>query len=206
MRYPNFNHEKALAADGHTVVLGVDEVGCGSLAGPVIAAAVSLPLNLRIKDIKDSKLLSGARRKKVVERFCGLGISWTIGMATCEEVDQHNVRRASLLAMKRAIDAYEGATFALIDAWNIPGLEIPQRGIIRGDFLVKSIAAASIVAKVVRDRLMEEFDEEFPHYGFRVHKGYATRTHRTALLKWGPCPLHRRTFLKKLYDNAQSLF
>lgn len=197
MRSPSFYLERQLVREGYFVI-GVDEAGCGCLAGPVIAAAVHLPFTSRIGSITDSKLLKPEKREKIVERFIELGLRWTIGMATAQEIDEINVRRASLLAMKRAVDAFRGATFVLVDAWKIPDITIPQRGIIHGDRLVKSIAAASIIAKVVRDRLMKEFELEFPGYGLAIHKGYGTEAHRTALLKLGPTPLHRRTFLKKL--------
>lgn len=197
MRSPSFHLERELKNQGYFVI-GVDEAGCGCLAGPVIAAAVHLPLTSRIGGITDSKLLKPEKREKIVERFIELGMRWTIGMATAKEVDEINIRRASLLAMKRAVDAFKGATFVLVDAWKIPDISIQQRGIIHGDRLIKSIAAASIIAKVVRDRLMKEFELEFPGYGLAIHKGYGTEVHRTALLKFGPTPLHRRTFLKKL--------
>lgn len=179
-------------------MIGVDEAGCGCLAGPVIAAAVHLPLSSRMSDIADSKLLTTERRENLVARFLEMGLRWTIGMATAQEVDELNVRQASLLAMKRAVNAFEGATFALVDAWKIPDIKIPQRGIIHGDRLVKSIAAASILAKVVRDRLMREFDKEYPQYGLAIHKGYGTARHQFALKKYGPSPLHRRTFIMSI--------
>jgi ribonuclease HII len=202
MRYPSFQHERELFAFGH-LVIGVDEAGCGCLAGPVIAAAVHLPLNSRIGILNDSKLLRREKREEILERFIELGIKWTVGMADASEVDRFNVRQATFLAMKRAVLAYRGKfLFALVDAWTIPHIKIPQRGIIHGDRLVKSIAAASIIAKVVRDRLMEEYDAEFPGYQFAKHKGYGTALHRSILKKLGPCALHRRTFLKKMESAA----
>lgn len=198
MNFPSFHHERELARLGY-LVIGIDEAGCGCLAGPVIAAAVHLPLNSRVGILNDSKLLRREKREKILERFIELGMRWTVGMADASEVDCFNVRQATLLAMKRAVLAFRGATlFALVDAWTIPHIKIPQRGIIHGDRLVKSIAAASIIAKVVRDRLMEEYDIEFPRYQFAKHKGYGTALHRKILKKLGPTVLHRRTFLKKL--------
>lgn len=194
---PSFHHERELARLGHFVI-GVDEAGCGCLAGPVVAAAVHLPLHSRIGTLNDSKLLRKEKREEILERFIKLGMKWTIGIADASEVDCFNVRQATLLAMKRAVLAFRGATFVLVDAWTIPKLKIPQRGIIHGDRLIKSIAAASIIAKVVRDRLMEEYDAEFPNYQFAKHKGYGTAVHRKILKKLGPTVLHRRTFLKKL--------
>lgn len=191
---PTFIRERALISKGH-LVIGVDEAGCGCLAGPVIAAAVHLPLNSRIGSLNDSKLIRPEKRKEIFSRFLELGMRFTVGLATAQEIDSMNIRRATLLAMKRAIEAFHGATFALIDAWEIPDLKISQIGIIKGDRLVKSIAAASIIAKVVRDRLMEEYDRDFPGYNLAVHKGYATGLHRKALKKLGPSPIHRKTFI-----------
>lgn len=203
MKNPSFLHERALASQGYFVI-GVDEAGCGCLAGPVIAAAIHLSFNSRIGAITDSKLLKAEKREKILLRFIELGLRWTVGMATAEEVDRYNVRKASLLAMKRAVLAFKGATFALVDAWTIPQLKIPQRGIIHGDRLVKSIAAASIVAKVVRDRLMEEYDREYPAYKFTQHKGYGTALHRSILKKLGPTTIHRLTFLKNFGAQGET--
>lgn len=195
MRPPNFQFERELIEKGHTVI-GVDEAGCGCLAGPVIAAAVHLPFHVRISAIADSKLLTAEKREEIFEQFLRYRLRFTVGMATVSEIDRLNIRQAGLLAMRRAIEAFEGATFALVDAWTVPGVRIGQKGIIHGDRLVKSIAAASIIAKVVRDRLMEEYDKDFPGYGIAQHKGYATALHRSILQKLGPSPLHRRSFLK----------
>lgn len=194
---PSFLHERELSYLGHFVI-GVDEAGCGCLAGPVIAAAVHLPMNSRIEILNDSKLLRREKREEIFERFIELGMKWTVGMATAAEIDRFNIRQATLFAMRRAVLAFHDASFALVDAWTIPQIKIPQRGIIHGDRLVKSIAAASIIAKVVRDRLMEEYDREYPGYKFAQHKGYGTKLHRKLLRKLGPSSLHRRSFLKKL--------
>lgn len=193
MKKPTFQIERDLARKGHFVI-GVDEAGCGCLAGPVIAAAVHLPLNSRMAGIHDSKLLAPEKRIAVVGKFVEMGLNWTIGAASAKEVDELNVRQASLLAMKRAVEAYKGATFALVDAWKIPNLKIRQQGIVHGDRLVKSVAAASIIAKVVRDRLMAEYDKEYRGYGFAKHKGYGTKMHKEALMKFGLSPIHRKTF------------
>lgn len=194
---PSFFYERELTEKGHYVV-GVDEVGCGCLAGPVIAAAVHLPLNSRIGEINDSKLLSPDARYKIFSKFVGMGLKFTVGLASVSEIDNINIRHATYLAMKRAIDAFSGATFALIDAWTVPDIGIMQKGIIHGDRIVKSIAAASIIAKVVRDRLMTEFEDEYKGYFFAKHKGYGTRLHYSALSRLGPSALHRKTFLRKL--------
>lgn len=196
MRLPTFYLERRLTKQGH-LVIGVDEAGCGCLAGPVVAAAVHLPLSCRIGILTDSKLLSAEKRYFIMERFVEHGLKWTVGMASSQEIDKLNIRRATLLAMKRAVDTFKGATFALVDAWKIPDITIAQHGIVHGDRLVKSIAAASIIAKVVRDRLMEEYDRKFPGYSLSQHKGYATKVHRAAIKKLGLSPIHRLTFLRK---------
>lgn len=197
MRNPTYKYEKALAKEGHFVV-GVDEAGCGCLAGPVVAAAIHLPLNIRISEIHDSKLLSAEKRIAILEKFVTKKLKWTIGIATPREIDRLNIRQAGLLAMKRAVSAFSGATFAIVDAWTIPHLKIAQKGIIHGDQKIKSIAAASIVAKVVRDYLMAEYDLKYPGYGLAKHKGYGTKEHFAAVKKLGPSKIHRMTFLKNL--------
>ncbi|MBI2482813.1 ribonuclease HII [Candidatus Uhrbacteria bacterium] len=199
MILPTFHHERALLRDGYFPV-GVDEVGCGCLAGPVVTAAMHLPLQSRLPEVRDSKLLSPKQRERLAAVFAERGYRWTIGAASVEEIDRLHIRQATYLAMRRAITAFldagyaTGSAYALIDAWTLPDLPIPQRGIIRGDALVKSIAAASIVAKVARDRLMCELHEQYPAYGFAIHKGYATAVHRAAILQHGLTPLHRRSF------------
>lgn len=191
---PSFKIERELLAQGFERIVGVDEAGCGALAGPVVAAAVILPVDSRISGLRDSKLLSAGAREglyyMIVERCVGYGV----GIASVEEIAMLNIRGADLLAMHRAVEAIESVDYALVDAWTIPGISIPQRGIVRGDLTVKSIAAASIIAKVTRDRLMCELAQQFPQYGFEIHKGYGTRKHREAILKHGICAHHRHTF------------
>lgn len=197
MRPPTFAHERGLIALGY-LPIGVDEAGCGCLAGPVVAAAVHLPMESHLGAIRDSKLLSAAQRERLLALFRERGYRWAVGVATHEEIDAVNIRRATYLAMRRAVSAFNVsapcATFVLVDAWTIPSITIPQRGIIHGDRLVKSIAAASIIAKVTRDAFMGELDRAYPEYGFAVHKGYATAQHRAAIAQHGLSPMHRRTF------------
>jgi len=190
-KIPTFFHERQLFAQGYRVIVGVDEVGCGALAGPVLAGAVVLPFDSRLGAIRDSKMLSAQQREKLSEQIVTCASFWAIGSASVEEITQLNVRQASLLAMRRAVEQISNADFVLVDAWKIPGVDLPQRNIIRGDVQIKSIAAASIIAKVTRDRLMRIYAEQFPQYGFNVHKGYATERHRTAINQHGPCPIHR---------------
>ncbi|MBP9718490.1 ribonuclease HII [Candidatus Gracilibacteria bacterium] len=194
--------EKQLYSEGHFIV-GVDEVGCGCVAGPVVAAAVILPLGCRIGNIADSKSLSGAKRKTILLQMLEANISISWGVSTVEEVERFNVRQASIMAMKRALDLLPQATYALIDAWNVPGLEIPQKGIIKGDAIIRCIGAASIAAKVVRDHLMCEYGREFPQYEFERHKGYGTALHMANIKKHGLSTHHRPSFLRSVIsDNA----
>lgn len=188
----------------------MDEAGCGCLAGPVVAAALHLPADHRIGGIRDSKQLSRQQRERIVAALRARGAVWAIGNATPQEIDRLNIRRATYLAMGRAVRALlalgitdQGSRgtlspFALVDAWTIPNIPILQRAIVHGDRLVRSIAAASIVAKVTRDAMMAEFDRRYPLYCFAVHKGYATAAHRAAIAAYGLSPIHRRTFCKGL--------
>ena len=191
---PSFQLERELSAQGFRAVVGVDEAGCGALAGPLIAAAVIFPVDSRLGDVRDSKLLSPSLRDELYDLIVQRSTSWAVGAVTVEEIATLGLRPANLLAMKRAVDGIVSADYALVDAWTIPGIAIPQRGIIRGDRYVKSIAAASVIAKVTRDRMMVELAESFPAYGFDVHKGYGTAAHRSAIQTHGPCAAHRLSF------------
>lgn len=191
---PTFKMERELYARGFRRIVGVDEVGCGALAGPVVAAAVILPVDSRIGKLRDSKLLDARRREELYPLIVKRAMAWSVGVASVEEIATLNIRGANLLAMRRAVEAIEFVEYVLVDAWTIPGITIPQRGIVRGDLTVKSIAAASIIAKVMRDRMMRELAQEFPQYGFDVHKGYGTKAHREAIVEHGVCPHHRLAF------------
>ncbi|MBI4435762.1 ribonuclease HII [Candidatus Uhrbacteria bacterium] len=191
---PTFKIERELLAQGFQRIVGVDEAGCGALAGPVVASAVILPMDSRIGALRDSKLLSERQREELYPLIVERAVAWSVGMASVEEIARLNIRGANLLAMRRAVEELESIDYLLVDAWTIPGVTVPQRGIIRGDLKVKSIAAASVIAKVTRDRLMIELAREFPVYGFEVHKGYATKVHRDAIALHGPCPHHRLSY------------
>lgn len=183
------------------MIVGVDEVGSGALAGPVYAGAVVLPLDSRLGRIQDSKLLQAGAREELAPLIKKRSIAWAVAGATVDEITELGIRGATLLAMRRAVEDIMLADYVLVDAWTIPGILIPQNGIIRGDRYVKSIAAASIIAKVERDQLMQELAIDHPRYGFEVHKGYATLAHREAIKKYGPCSLHRmgyKTFHQEL--------
>jgi ribonuclease HII len=196
---PTFLMERELADRGFRAIVGVDEAGCGALAGPLVAAAVIFPFASRLGDVNDSKLLSPAKRDELYDLIVERAVAWAVGSVSVEEIASMGLRPANLLAMRRAVEGISGVDYALVDAWTIPGLAVPQRGIVRGDALVKSIAAASVIAKVTRDRRMARLAEEYPAYGFEIHKGYATKLHRDAIKKHGPCPAHRlgyKTFMK----------
>src|SRR5579859_1239846 len=205
---PTFKEERALLAAGFTIVAGVDEAGCGCWAGPVSAAAVILPFDSRIGLVRDSKTLSLDQRTHVAEKIKKEAAAWSVAFATHEEVDALNIRKAGALAMLRAIQALKMTPqFVLIDAFQIPGLELPSKSIINGDAKVKCIAAASVIAKVERDLIMHKLDSEYPGYGFASHKGYGTKEHQTALAKLGPSPIHRMSYapLKRLTGRIDNL-
>ena len=186
--------EKLAWATGATLVAGVDEVGRGSLFGPVVAAAVILDPKDRIRGLRDSKLLFANRREQLAERIRERAIAWAIAAVDSARIDQINIYHASRLAMHRAVEQLTPqATYLLIDAMKL-NCEIPQRSIIHGDALSASIAAASIIAKVERDRMISAWDPVFPIYGLASNKGYSTPRHLAALREHGPSPLHRQSF------------
>lgn len=200
VKVPTFKEERDLLARGFMFVAGVDEAGCGCWAGPVCAGAVILPFDSRIGLVRDSKTLSLDQRERVATRIKEEAADWAVGWATHEEVDALNIRVAGALAMRRAIEALPTPPqFVLSDAFRIPGLTMPMKAIIRGDATVKSIAAASVIAKVARDIRMHELDAQYPGYGFAEHKGYGTKAHQEALARLGPSPIHRMSYapLKK---------
>jgi ribonuclease HII len=180
---------------GHLHVAGVDEAGMAPLAGPVVAAAVVLPKSYRLRGLDDSKVLDTETRQRMAVEVKRDALAWAVGLAEVEEIDRLNIYHAGLLAMRRALLGLSVLpTFVLVDARRIPECPVPQRGIVHGDSLSLSIAAASVVAKTTRDALMVGFDVEYPGYGFAAHKGYATQQHETALRSLGACPIHRRSF------------
>lgn len=187
--------ERLLWARSYTAIAGVDEVGMGCLAGPVIAAAVILPPEIRIDSIRDSKTLSAKQRERLSARIQKKAVAWAIGAATPAEILTLNLHWAAVEAMKRALAALQPPPDAvLVDAYRIPGLTWHHEAVIKGDQKVRSIAAASIIAKVHRDALMVKLDQQYPGYGFALHKGYGTKAHQRALQALGPCPIHRPSF------------
>lgn len=195
--------ERACWAEGAALVGGVDEAGAGPLAGAVYAAAVILPPEWKLEGLNDSKQVSPKRRERLFDRIREQASAWAVAWADEREIDETDILSARILAMQRAIDGLApAADFALIDGNRDRGraaaITTPHRAIVKGDSLSASIAAASILAKVSRDRYMEEMARRYPEYEFERHKGYPTRRHYELLRKYGPCPIHRRTFLKKL--------
>ena len=182
------------------IVCGIDEAGRGPLAGPVCAAAVILPPDWEPAGLNDSKKLSPAQRDALYDEIIQKAIGWSVAYASEAEIDEVNILQATFLAMRRALAGLgTKPDFALVDGNRDPGLGIPTRCEIKGDGRYGCIAAASVLAKVSRDRLMEEMDRVYPQYGFLRHKGYPTKAHYEALAQFGPCPIHRRSFLKKAH-------
>lgn len=187
--------EAQLKAAGYEYVAGVDEAGIGPLAGPVVAAAVILPDGFELKGVDDSKKLTARRRELLFDPICQQAISWSIIAVDVTEIDEMNIYHAGLEAMRRAVMGLQPpADCALVDGRVIPGISIPQERIVGGDAKEVAIAAASVLAKVHRDRCMAELDRIFPGYGFAKHKGYPTAQHQDALLRLGPCAAHRSSF------------
>ena len=181
---------------------GVDEAGRGPLAGPVCAAAVILPPNLQIDGLNDSKKLTDKKRRELMPIIKEKAIAYGIAFSNEKEIDQINILQATFLAMERAIGKLETKPdYLLIDGNRLKDFGIPADAVVHGDSLSASIAAASVLAKVTRDDLMLQMAEAYPQYGFEVHKGYGTKAHYAALAEYGPCQIHRMTFLKKLYGT-----
>lgn len=190
------SYERQAQKKGYTYIAGVDEAGRGPLAGPVIAAAVILPAEIWLPGLNDSKLLTPGKREKLFQEITARAVAWSIGHGDVSEIDEINILQATRLAMYRALASLSiKPDFILLDALQVDGFASPQQAIIGGDRLSQSVAAASIVAKVTRDRLTLAMDRAFPGYGFAKHKGYATPEHRQALAELGACPLHRKSFL-----------
>jgi ribonuclease HII len=188
-------HERELRSAGFRWIAGIDEVGRGSLAGPVVAAAVILPERHRIRGLRDSKVLPRARREALYEQILDRATAVGVGCMEVEVIDRINILQATKLAMREALGRLtQPPDHLVIDALSLPQVDLPQRPIIDGDAISASIAAASIVAKVTRDRICAEFDARYPAYGFARNKGYGTRRHLDALLEEGPCEWHRRSF------------
>jgi len=202
---PNFEYENIKYAEGYTAVCGCDEAGRGPLCGPVVAAAVILPRDIEIEGLNDSKKLTEKKREKLFDVICEKAIAYAIAEASPAEIDEINILNASMLAMRRAVEALSvKADFALIDGNCSRGFTIPTETVVKGDAKSCSIAAASILAKVTRDRGCILLDKEYPEYNIAKHKGYPTKEHMDAVRKYGPAPIHRRSFLKFLDKDENS--
>lgn len=202
-------HEQRLLGKGFQRVAGIDEAGRGPLAGPVIAAACILPKGVVFETLNDSKQLTQQAREALYLQLIETpGVVYGIGEASIAEIDRHNILKATLLAMQRSVKALSiSPDYLLIDGNRSPTFTLPKETLIKGDCLSVSIAAASILAKVLRDRIMQDIDKKWPMYGFGKHKGYGTKDHLDAIRKWGPCPAHRRTFspIKSYEQPAQEM-
>lgn len=197
---PDYEFEKAAVNSGFSCICGVDEAGRGPLAGPVCAAAVILPEGAVIEGLDDSKKLTEKKREKLYDIIKQTAVAYSVAYGTLEEIETVNILEATYLAMNRAI---EGLTvkpdFALIDGNRVPrGIKISCETIIKGDSRSMSVAAASVLAKVTRDRLMLEYDKKYPEYNFKKHKGYGTKEHTELIKQYGPCGIHRLSFLKNI--------
>jgi ribonuclease HII len=197
---PTLEWELNLWRQGYRLVAGLDEVGRGAWAGPVYAAAVVFPpdrpdLETDLAGVRDSKQLTAAQRTRLVEPIRASALAVGVGHASCEDVDRFGIVRASFMAMRAALDSLDlRPDYLLIDAFRLPDTLVPQQGIIKGDCCSLSIAAASIVAKVTRDRVLDELDGQYPGYGFAHNKGYGTAAHREALAELGLCSIHRKSW------------
>jgi ribonuclease HII len=195
---PSFAEEEIFRAQGYQRIAGIDEVGRGALAGPVVAAAVILPSDINapwLNEVKDSKQLTPAKREVLFHRIHEVAVSVGIGSVPHDFIDIRGIVKATRLAMKLAVDQLSPPPESLlIDYMRLPEVRLPQKGVTDGDNLCMSIACASIIAKVARDKLMVAFDRIYPGYGLAQHKGYGTRGHFACLSKLGPCPIHRQSF------------
>ena len=192
--------ENEIYAGGVKRLCGVDEAGRGPLAGPVCAAAVILPQNCEIEGLNDSKKLTEKKREALFDVICAAAVSYGIAFATVEEIEEYNILGATFMAMNRAVARLDPVPeLALIDGNRNTGIQIPSRCIVGGDGKCADIAAASVLAKVTRDRYMRQMAELYPQYGFEKHKGYGTKAHYEAIRAYGPSPIHRPSFLRKMH-------
>ena len=200
---PDFTYENEAKRKGYKFICGVDEAGRGPLAGPVCAAAVILPENCEIEGLNDSKKLTEKKREQLYDVIIEKAVAYSVAFGSVEEIEEHNILNATYIAMNRAIDGLsQKADFALIDGNRVPkGISVPCETVVKGDAKSCSIAAASILAKVTRDRLLLEYAEKYPEYGFEKHKGYGTVVHYDAIHQHGVLPIHRISFLKSFFEG-----
>lgn len=195
-------YENQKRKEGYRLIAGVDEAGRGPLAGPVFAASVILPENCVIDGINDSKKLSEKKREELYDIICEKAVCWNVASVDEKVIDEINILNATHLAMNNAVNGMSiKPDYVMIDGNSIKNMDLPHCTIVKGDAKSISIAAASVLAKVSRDRFITEIAKKYPEYGFEKHKGYGTALHNEAILKYGPCPVHRKTFLKKLFEK-----
>lgn len=198
----DWSYFDTIVKDGTLMVAGIDEAGRGPLAGPVVASAVILPYGLELEGLNDSKKISEKKREALFDVIRERAVDYAIAEASPEEIDRYNILGATMLAMRRAVDALKiKPELLLIDGNRARGFDIPVHTVVKGDALLPSISAASILAKVTRDRYCLEMHEKYPEYEFATHKGYPTKLHRELLQKYGVCPEHRRSFLRKVLPD-----
>ncbi len=195
---PDYLYERQAVSQGFTAVCGVDEAGRGPLAGPVFAAAVILPDGCEIDGLNDSKKLSEKKREQLFDVIIDKAVAYCVAQASVDEIEEFNILQATFLAMNRAIEGLNvSADFAIIDGNRIPnGITVECQALVKGDSKSMSVAAASILAKVSRDRLLIDYDKKYPQYNFKKHKGYGTKEHYEAIKTYGICEIHRKSFLK----------
>ena len=194
--------ENELYDEGYQLICGIDEAGRGPLAGPVCAAAVILPANAEIPGLNDSKKLSDKKRRELFPVIKETAVAYAIVMVDEKTIDEINILQATFRAMEQAANQLNvKPDYILVDGNKLPALTVPAKAVVHGDSLSASIAAASVLAKVTRDDFMLEQAKQYPEYGFDIHKGYGTKAHTAAIWEHGPCPIHRTTFLKKLYGT-----
>lgn len=200
---PDFSYELLAKEKGYKFVCGVDEAGRGPLAGPVCAAAVILPEGCEIEGLNDSKKLTEKKREQLFDVIIEKAVAYCVAFGSVEEIEEHNILNATYIAMNRAVDGLsQKADFALVDGNRVPkGISVPCETVVKGDAKSCSIAAASILAKVTRDRLLLEYAEKYPEYGFEKHKGYGTAAHYDAIRQHGVLPIHRMSFLKSFFEG-----
>lgn len=195
-------YENQKRKEGYRLIAGVDEAGRGPLAGPVFAASVILPENCEIDGINDSKKLSEKKREELFDIICEKAVCWNVASVDEKVIDEINILNATHLAMNNAVNGMSiKPDYVMIDGNSIKNMDLPHCTIVKGDAKSISIAAASVLAKVSRDRFITEIAKKYPEYGFEKHKGYGTALHNESILKYGPCPVHRKTFLKKLFEK-----
>lgn len=203
---PDHTYENNAKLKGYNFICGVDEAGRGPLAGPVCAAAVILPDGVEIEGLNDSKKLTEKKREALYDVIISKALAWSVAFGSVEEIEEYNILNATFLAMNRAIDGLNiKVDYAIVDGNQVPkGIKIPCETLVKGDAKSCSVAAASIIAKVTRDRLMLEYAEKYPNYDFEKHKGYGTAAHYKALAAYGVTPVHRKSFLKSFFEGKQN--